>query len=224
MPEDKITPVPTHPRISIFVETPLFSWPISHIEAIKPPKIRKFQGIEVDVFPIPVGHPEIEQAVDDGDDSINSLGGPREMIGDFHFQQVHLFKEVPDVLISQLPKAHISLLGLLDGLILNVCEIHTPLDREPEEFEVANQDIFEKEGSEVPDMGPLVDRRATREYGGQIVVHRSKLFDPFPQGIEKPQHEFPFPVLLPVQSVRWPLQVSGRDKGGYAFFKVDALV
>jgi hypothetical protein len=73
VPKDKITTIPLHSRVSIFMETSFLSGPFRHVQAKKLAEARKLQRIKVNVSVMPIGNACFNQPLDNLDSFTNSF-------------------------------------------------------------------------------------------------------------------------------------------------------
>jgi ABC-type branched-subunit amino acid transport system ATPase component len=75
---------------------------------------------------------------------------------------------------------------LLDGLVLDIGEIHSSLDPVARVFQIPDKDVFEQERPEISDVRPLIDRGPTVEKGDNLRIDRLEGLTFFPERIEQP--------------------------------------
>ncbi len=194
MPEDKIPQVPLNSRIRILMKSPLLGGPFGHVKPKELSKPGELQGVEVDISAMPVCYLQLEEMLYDPCSLVNGLRGLGKVIRHLHPQQIHFRHEFLDVFLGKLFQALFAPFSLFERLVLDVGEIHPPLNRIARIFQVSNQNVLKQEGPEVSDVRPLVDRGATGEDGNHLIVYRPKWFNPLSEGVKELQ-QGPCPFL-----------------------------
>ena len=150
--------------------------PSAHVEPVELPETGKLQGIEVDVALVSIGDLELQEALDHRGRRFDMIRGQGQIVGGLDSQKVHLAEKSVDVLLGELLDGDAFFMRFLDRLVFDVGEVHPPLDPPALVFQIADQDVLEQEGPEIPDMGPLIDRRSAGEEGHDPIANGLKDF------------------------------------------------
>src|SRR5512136_336340 len=195
VPEDEVAVVPLHAGIGVLPEPPPRPGPPGHVQAEEFPEPRELQGIEEDVGAEPVGDSLPEEPFDDLHRVFDRCGGPGVPGRGLHPEEPGLGEELPGHPVGEFREGHPLLLGLGDGLVLDVREGEDPLNPVPKVFQVPLEDVFVQEGAVVPEVGALVDGGPAAEELHDRGEPREEELPPPGHGVVDSEHASPdYPI------------------------------
>ncbi len=156
---------------------------------------------EVDVAAGGIGHPPGDEALDDGDDLGDVLGGLGLATRQIEAESGHILVEGADEFLGQGVTVDPPLVGPVDDLVVDVGVVADVVDLVTGKPEIAVDDVEDDIGAGVADMAVVVHGHATDVHADLAGHQRLKIFLASGEGIVNTQsHEKPFLRWKPAEA------------------------
>ncbi len=157
--------------------------------------LREFANREVDAAVVSlVGESFVKEFLDEFDHFVDVLGGGRIVFGRLDAKGFKVLKECLFVFAGKLFEWDACGPRVTDGFIIHIGEVHNLGDVIAAVLKRPAQDIFERIGAEVTDVGIVVDGRATSIHTDIGWIDRFEFLDGACEGIIKLEWHDQFPV------------------------------
>ncbi len=145
---------------------------------------------EIDRAVLAVGDALVEQRPDEGDHAgdVLGIGGPRVVIGRQDVQPVPFGEEGLDVGRGVCRQADSLGVGPLDGLVVDVRDVHDVEDPVAPVEQEALEEVLEDVGAPIADMGVVVDGRAAGVQLDHAGLEGDEVLDPAAEGVVESHH------------------------------------
>ena len=140
-----------------------------------------------------VGVALLEKRFDEGDHFGDVVGGGGIVLGRFDVELGEVVEKSVDIFFGVFPERQALLDGGADGFVVDIGEVLHLGDPEPAELDVAAEEILEHVGTEVADVGIVVDGGAAGVHAHMLSVERDELLLGAGHGVVYPEgHGYAF--------------------------------
>ncbi len=129
----------------------------------------------------------VDEPGDELDHLVDVAGGARVDVGAADAEGVEVIEEAAHDGLGELLEGDALAAGAIDGLVVDIGQVHDELDVEALPLEVPMEQVVEEEGAVVPDVRELVDGGTAGVHAGGAGLDRIELVEGSRQGVVEPK-------------------------------------